>query len=84
MQPVEDFNAVEFLDAVKGGDPWLAHLDPADRPVAVALARAIPSRHPRGMDCADENKPRIDAGGEIDRDFVAANRLLPRVYQKPP
>jgi hypothetical protein len=47
----------------------------------VALARAIPPRHPRGMDCADENKPRIDAGGEIDRDFVAANRLLPHVYQ---
>src|SRR5690606_2697857 len=72
---VEDFERLELLHPVKGGDPGIEQLDPAFRPVLPPLSRAILAVGPGRMDPADEAERRIPGRQRLDRDLARADVL---------
>jgi hypothetical protein len=75
VQPVEDFQLLELLDALQCRAPAFVDLDAADRPVELSLTRAIFTLGPRGTDHANEKESCVDPIGKLDQNFAGADRL---------
>ncbi len=84
VEPVEDLQPLEALDAAQRRHPGLEHLDDADRPVLAALSRRFQPRDPGGFDAADEHKPGIHRRRRLDRHLVFPDFVFPHHKPAPP